>query len=186
MIKLCLIVYMIVSVRNDDSNNTLKFLDEEFIPNLKSFPNLDHIENNNKLPITNLTPALQESCLEVGACGGAWTRACANVAYNQGDVYTLKVSINSHAHCATEAPANWEDYFLYGQTVSNREIYGIDDTGCGGGNWDIGGWVYIDGGVCSSGWCSYTIRVVAKHGGVGSQCKEVRENKMLFQFPIQH
>ena len=164
IIKLTILI--VLSFQLYAQQSYLKFLD-------------DSVETSNELTPLDLT----DSCAEVTACGGAWTKACASVVPNQGNLYTLKVFINSHGHCGGEAPVNWEDYFFYGQQTIRKEIYGIDDTGCGGGNWDMGGWAYIEGGACSGGWCSYKISIVAKHGGVGSQCRETNETHFLFQFP---
>lgn len=129
---------------------------------------------------------------EVTACGGAWTQAEVNLISYRDSLANNRVQLyvksNSHGHCGGEAPAIFNaDIPIYGYS---NTIYAVDDQGCGGNQWDIGGYVSISGNGCNvpGDVCSYDVYVTATHGGLDGQCRESRTNKFTLKFtrPIEY
>lgn len=61
-------------------------------------------------------------------------------------------------------------------------IYSVDDGGCGGNNWDMGGSVYIKLTPCNGDNCSVLVNVTAHHGGVGGQCQDTQTRSYTLNY----
>ncbi len=124
----------------------------------------------------------------VTACGGAWTSSSASITssvdlVHQGKVH-LHMDNNSTGACGSYSPQSYDaDIPLTGYSST---IYNVDNTGCGGNQWDIGGTVSIGSGVCGSyasgGNCSYTVTVTAHHGGVSGQCQDTQTKTFTLNY----
>jgi hypothetical protein len=146
-----------------------------------SYSNADNIVNSKFAYNSNVTVIGEK---EVKACGGAWTKASAEIIatpelISQGMI-NLKVNSNSTAHCGRFAPETFNaDIPLAGYS---NTIYYVDDQACDGGKWDIGGVVSVNGNGCIDGNCSYDFFVTAFHGGVADQCKQTKTEKFTLSF----
>lgn len=120
----------------------------------------------------------------VGACGGASANSSAQaISYKtltQQGLVRIHMQNNSNGDCGgwfnsaidLNVPMDWFD----------QEVYSRNQKGCGGNNWDIGGFVRVRGG-CDSVNCNYEVAVTAKHGGVGNQCKDSQTRTYNLTFP---
>lgn len=120
----------------------------------------------------------------VTACGGAWASANGVITQthtltNQG-VVKISLNIDSDALCGGTS----EQHTMFELPFSgyNNQIYSVDQKGCGGNNWDIGGYATLSGS-CNGSWCSYNLAVSASHGGVGGQCHDYETTNIPFSFP---
>ena len=119
------------------------------------------------------------------ACGGAWASSSAQITSNadltQRGLVHLHMNNNSSGHCGNQAPAVFDaDISVNGYSAT---VYNVHDSGCSGGNWDMGGIVSVSGNGCSgSNSCSYKVSVTASHGGVGGQCKDTQTRTFALNF----
>jgi hypothetical protein len=110
-------------------------------------------------------------CGVATCCGGAELNVCADASPLDSTMFTLTIKTNSNANCGGQAPQTWQQQVMYGEPFSNLQIYDVDQTGCGGGNWDIGGKVYLSGGACEGGYCFYDVMLDSSHNGLSGQCQ---------------
>jgi hypothetical protein len=100
-------------------------------------------------------------------CGGAHASANASISTsvdltNQGLVH-LHVTGRANASCQ-----NWRENTIDENIPLNgysKTVFSQDDQGCGGGTWDIGGVVTIDGNGCNGDNCLYMLHIHSHHGG---------------------
>ena len=125
---------------------------------------------------------LTDTDVSISACGGTWTTAHISSTKYPGNILKLSIAINSTGHCGSQAPYLFEKYFVYGSQFRDEVIYHENELGCEGKNWDMLGEVRLNGGFCSTGGiCSYFIKVIAAHGGAGSQCHDYQSKEALYQ-----
>lgn len=140
-------------------------------------------------PLNSDGNMLAQGNASVNACGGASANSTAQVYFykslTQNSVVRIHMQNNSNGACG-----NWVNQPLdidVPLSGYSQRVYAADQTGCGGNNWDIGGFVDVNGG-CDQSNCSYQVTVQAKHDGVGGQCKEWRSNayNLSFSRPNSH
>lgn len=126
---------------------------------------------------------LANGSTQVTACGGAAANSNAQVysfkSLTQQNLVRIHIQSNSNGDCG-----NWVNGTLdlnVPMSGFNQEIYHVNAGGCGGKNWDIGGFVSINGG-CNTEKCSYQVAVTATHGGVGSQCHDRQTSTYNLEF----
>lgn len=119
----------------------------------------------------------------VNACGSAWARADATAtvteALTKGGSFNLLVQTSGNAACANPVSSTFNQNISlnsFSQTIYNR-----DDTGCGGGHWDIGNTISVAGG-CQGTICNYTVTINARHGGIGGQCHDSQTGTFVLSF----
>lgn len=105
-------------------------------------------------------------------------QASASNIYQNGFLFTI--NIQSNGHCGAPAPATWQQPTMFGQVFDFQQIYDVDDRGCSGGNWNIGGHVHVislgnEGNV----WL-YSVMLTSIHGGVGGQCQCKNRTSFIF------
>ncbi len=115
--------------------------------------------------------------VEVGACGGAFASSAATITskieLTKKGLMHLHMENGSNGLCGGWA-GQILDLDVPFSGMQQQEIYRVNHHGCGGGNWDIGGWISIVGNGCRGNDCSYTVYVTAHHGGVGGQCQDTQ------------
>lgn len=121
---------------------------------------------------------------EVWACGGA--RALANASISTSVDLTNRGLVHLHVTGGANAACqNWRENTIEEDIPLNgysKTVFSQDDQGCGGGTWDIGGKVWVDGGNCSVDSCSYTVYVQAHHGGAPEQCHDTQTTNFVLNF----
>jgi hypothetical protein len=121
---------------------------------------------------------------KVDACGGAWASSSSVIISlealtNQGKVH-LHMDNNSDAHCASDAPAAFDaDIPFQG---FNQTVYSVNQGSCGGGHWDMGGFVEVKSNGCSGDLCTYIVTVTATKGGDKHQCKDRKSATFYLNF----
>ena len=112
----------------------------------------------------------------VGACGGASVTANVSISPEMGEFGPfahLYMSNGSNGHCGGWGYANY-DLNLSNDAMSQRTVFNLNDSGCAGGNWNMGGSVAISKPQCSGDNCSLIVSITANHGGVGGACQETK------------
>jgi hypothetical protein len=89
--------------------------------------------------------------VNVVSCGSASTQATATIT-TYAQAWVLAVSGQSNSHCGGTAPIAWQQVIPYSASApfNNDVVYWVDDTGCGGNCWDLGGMVTVEDGVDTS------------------------------------
>ncbi len=122
----------------------------------------------------------------VNSCGGAWASSSAKITSELDATYKSEVHLhmdnNSSGHCGGSAPSSFDKYISFNSPYSTV-VYDIDDHGCAGNKWDMGGKVSISGNGCSGDNCSYTVTVTAHHGGEGGNCENTTTYPLSFRKP---
>lgn len=122
----------------------------------------------------------------VSSCGGAWASSSANIKPDVISTYMSNVHLhmenNSSGHCGGSAPATFDKYIPFSSPYSTV-VYDVDDHGCSGNKWDMGGKISISTNGCSGDNCSYTVTVTAHHGGEGGNCQNTMTYPLNFKKP---
>ena len=114
----------------------------------------------------------------VGACGGASVTTNVSITPEMGEFGPfahLHMKNSSNGHCGGTGSANY-DIDVPAGTLAQQTVFDLNDRGCAGGNWNMGGSVAISKPYCNSGndTCVIVVSLTANHGGVGGQCQETK------------
>lgn len=118
------------------------------------------------------------------SCGGGWTWGAGQVyqthSLTEQGQFNIALQLNSSSNCGSPAPQNFNLNIPF--SGYNQQIYANDQQGCGGKNWDMGGYATLSGS-CNGSWCNYQLAITATHGGVGGQCHASQTSYIPLSFP---
>jgi hypothetical protein len=104
----------------------------------------------------------------VDACNGAHADSNAQITVTEDQanrgVVELHMYNHSNGSCGGDNVGTI-DQEIPSSGYAGGVVYNDDQTGCGGGTWDIQGLVSVSGSGCAGDNCNYTVHVHAHHGG---------------------